>query len=70
MNLNSMIHNYLTINKLHKIPIKIKEKEQGKQLYSIIEGDPYLTRKQEMKQQEGKKVYMYCFACVQKVFKS
>lgn len=46
MNLNSMIHNYLTINKLHKIPIKIKEKEQGKQLYSIIEGDPYLTRKQ------------------------
>lgn len=36
MNLNSMIHNYLNINKLHKIPIKIKEKEQGKHVEKPI----------------------------------
>lgn len=62
MNLNSMIHNYLTINKLHKIPIKIKEKEQGKQLYSIIEGDPYLTRKQ------GRSQMLYVSEAIERPF--
>ena len=61
MNLNSMIHNYLTINKLHKIPIKIKEKEQGKQLYSIIEGDPYLTKKSNaICKRSNKKIFCLC----------
>lgn len=63
MNLNNIIHNYLNINKLHKIPIKIKEK--NRKSIAIQHNKKVVKKKKlnaiyiyEMKQQEGKSVYV------------